>query len=201
MNKAKCILGTGLISKFGLQYDDSEGERETKKLLADALIVMRVVRADGLAHQINPFLFIGSIGCAYNQEELMRCGITHIVCATRRAKNKFSQTIRYHRVNIEDSIQEDITPMLEPFIAFVDTARLSDETNKILVHCFQGKSRACSLCIAYMMHRVFQQSSDRKYEVENLFYSLLDLVRACRPIVCPNESFKCQIIAYFQDRL
>ena len=199
----KFNLGAGLIEKFGMRYEPEEGIVEAKQQLTDALLVMKMSQKDGVATQIFPFLFIGSIGCAYNAEELNKNNITHIVCATSKAKEKFPQSIKYHRINIEDTLQEDITPVLMPFIKFVDSVRLSNENNRILVHCFQGRSRASSLCVAYMIYCTLRGQNGRRQvnqdEMSNLFCSSLDVIRARRPLVCPNSSFRRQVIAFFLE--
>ena len=202
MTSAKFNLGSGLIRKYGMRYESDENNVNQKQQLTDALIVMKMVQIDGLAYQINPFLFIGSIGCAYNQEELMRHEITHIICATPKAKEMFTQTITYHRIDIEDTLQEDITPILHPFLVYVDSIRSNNERNKVLIHCFQGKSRASSLCVAYIMHCAIrdQERLFNEDDIRDLFCSSLDIVRTCRAIVCPNDSFRRQIIAFFQKR-
>ena len=202
MTSAKFNLGIGLIRKYGMRYESNENDANQKQKLIDALIVMKMVQTDGLAYQINPFLFIGSIGCAYNQEELIRHEITHIICATPKAKEMFTQSITYHRIDIEDTLQEEITSILHPFLVYVDSVRSSNDNSKVLIHCFQGKSRASSLCVAYIMHCAIrdQERLFNEDDIRDLFCSSLDIVRTCRSIVCPNDSFRRQIIAFFQKR-
>jgi protein-tyrosine phosphatase len=52
------------------------------------------------------------------------------------------------------------------------------DNNKILIHCFAGKSRATSFTIAYLIHKFKMSLKDA-----------LILVRSVRPIAEPNPGF------------
>ena len=223
---SKFNLGIGLITKYGMRYKhattttttttsesnvthtqqlNNESNVTQKQQLTDALIIMRMVQIDGFISQINSYLYIGSIGSAYNHEELIKHNITHIICATSKAKEMFTQTITYYTIDIEDTLQEDITPILPSFFTFIDSVRINNENHKILIHCFQGKSRASILCIAYMMYciiRTNHQSDhyNKEDNIRELFCSTLDIVRTCRSVACPNDSFRRQIITFFQQQ-
>lgn len=56
--------------------------------------------------------------------------------------------------------------------------------NKVLVHCFAGKSRATSFLLTYMM-------KVRKVRLADG----LEMIRAVRPIIAPNPGFMVQLKA------
>ena len=67
----------------------------------------------------------------------------------------------------------------------MDEVLRANPNNRILVHCFAGKSRASTITTAFLMRK---QGLD-------LRQSLLHL-RACRPIAFPNIGFLVQLKAY-----
>ena len=62
--------------------------------------------------------------------------------------------------------------------AFRHNASADGHRGKILVHCFQGISRAATICLAYMVQFL-------GYSVDQALY----LVRQCRPQASPNYTF------------
>ena len=168
------MLGPALVEKWGL-IDDG---KNIKNRMKDALIVFRVARDDGkpaLLPGCGDAVFIGSIGAAYNTETLDEIGITHVVCAANKAQLNPKKTSL--RVSIDDHPRADIEPYFRLVKAFIDGAR--SRSGKILVHCFQGISRAATLCVAYLLMSGECRTVDEA----------LQSVRSCRPAAAPNPGF------------
>ena len=132
----------------------------------------------GISIQIpgHSYLFVGSVGCAYNRTKLDENGITHILCVASSVKSKYPETYCYHRIDLEDDPSENIDRHFQECFDFINTAR--DIGGKVLVHCYQGKSRSVALICAYLM---------REYRLR--FQEALSLVRQVRPIAQPNIGF------------
>jgi protein phosphatase slingshot len=97
-------------------------------------------------------LFIGSIGAAYKAHVLQCLGITHVVCATDNARvlAAVSDTqLHCLRVSVDDRADCSIRPYFTLVKGFVDHARRGG--GRVLIHCFQGVSRATTLVCAYML--------------------------------------------------
>ena len=77
-----------------------------------------------------------------------------------------------------DSPGQDIFQFFEEASDWIDAALRASPTNRVLVHCFAGKSRATTITCAYLMRK----------QGLSLRTALLQ-VRACRPIAFPNVGF------------
>lgn len=77
---------------------------------------------------------------------------------------------------------QDLFAVLDECFSFINDFRESREAaggeGRILIHCYQGVSRAASICVAYMV-KFLGCSVD----------SALQQVRLCRPQASPNFSF------------
>jgi hypothetical protein len=175
------------------EEDDGKEEREipfdeeidSKQLLQIVLVNYRLSNVDGIPQVIPGFdyLAIGSIGAAYNYENLVKYGITHILCLSEVIKLRFPQIFQYKRVCLSDKPRFDITPYLEECYLFINEAKhyRDPETGKpgrILVHCYQGISRSTTICCAYMI-RYGNLKRDQA----------LELIRSVRPKINPNSGF------------
>jgi len=63
-------------------------------------------------------------------------------------------------------------------ISWVESAFKENDTNKVLIHCFAGKSRAATITLAYLMKSLGMTLREG-----------LDRVLQVRPIVAPNQGF------------
>jgi protein-tyrosine phosphatase len=63
-----------------------------------------------------------------------------------------------------------------------------DKGQNVLVHCFAGVSRSCTIVIAYLV---------RFFGME--VYSALNFVKRKRPWVNPNYGFYAQLKKYYQQ--
>lgn len=56
-----------------------------------ALTAMKLVKEDGMPGAVFPDLFIGSVGAAYNKDNLQKIGITHILTCAANIKPRFPE--------------------------------------------------------------------------------------------------------------
>jgi protein-tyrosine phosphatase len=129
------------------------------------------------------FLCIGSVGAAYNLSELQSAGITHVVCAAASPRIRFPTHFKYLKLEgLRDRPTQDLTPHFEKAFEFIDDVCASG--GRVLVHCFKGVSRSAAVVCAYLIVR------------KNLTLAeALDLVRAARRSVAPNQGFLRQLRA------
>ena len=94
-----------------------------------------------------------------------------------------------------DSPNQAILPHIEKANTFIKTA-IADNVegeppkNKVLVHCFAGKSRATSFTLAYLMKEKQISLKDG-----------LDKIWKVRPIAAPNPGFMIQLKALEKNTL
>ena len=128
-------------------------------------------------------MYQGSVGTAYNLQELQKLGITHILtCATNIGK-RFPAEFTYEVLPLLDTPTQNIMNYFEQAQNFINSCK--EKKGKILVHCFAGKSRASTITISYLMAVLkldFRQS--------------LDHLKRQRPIAQPNIGFMVQLKNY-----
>lgn len=169
-----------IIKFYGLESFGTEGEEEdvSPEEFRVSFCNLNLTIKDGTPAQIPALdhLFVGSIGSAYNSEKLLQAGITHVVCLSETIRLNFEDKFTYMRVSMVDQPEYSFADDLPPIFEFIEKAR--EAGGKILVHCYQGKSRSCAVCCAYLM----------KYHAHSVD-SALDLVRQVRPMASPNSGF------------
>ena len=132
-------------------------------------------------------LFIGSIGAARNVAALRAVGITHVVSAVSADDADFrAPGIAYLHCDVRDAPDEDLAAHFLRASDFIARALGSGDggsgSARVLVHCFQGKSRSASLVCAHLMR------------AEGLgFLEALEEVRVHRPTAQPNLGFVAQL--------
>lgn len=180
-----------LLAQYGLELtQDDEGHTlDNKQLLYIALCNSRLTIKDGIPQCIpipniaEPFLYIGSLGSAYNLEALRTHDITHILCLSKAILLKYPSYFQYKRIPMEDKPDFDIVSHWNDCFEFIELARLS--SGRVLVHCYQGVSRSATVIIAYIM----------KYYGVSSMVTALEMVRAVRPQVAPNPGFLLKLRA------
>jgi len=104
-----------------------------------------------LSTQIDRFLYMGNEDNARTKTQLEYEGhkITHILNCQREGKQYFEKGIEYHVLQVDDKPHERLSDLFAEAINFIEGARRSG--GKVLVHSFQGDSRAPTFVIAYLM--------------------------------------------------
>ena len=176
------------------QREEGEGGQEEQPQAAGAdrnrverlLMQLRLIFAvrhaqnDPLPAQLMDHLFLGSIGAAMNKVGLKDLGITHVLTVADKMAPMFPAEFTYMKIDLLDSIDANLLEILPGALDFIESVKESG--GKVLVHCFAGKSRSSSVCLAYLM--------------KTQHISLLDalrFVREKRPVVMPNTGFLNQL--------
>ena len=75
----------------GKKRDADSAKNNAQKMMTafKALTAMRLTKEDSVPGEIYPDIYLGSIGCAYNKEAMLKIGITHILCCAANIKPRF----------------------------------------------------------------------------------------------------------------
>lgn len=130
-------------------------------------------------NEIVPNLWLGNLLGALDAKTLREKNIRSVVTAMR-GKLAIDETFVNHRVEIDDSPDEDVLSHLVPAITFIE--KELDRNRGVLVHCLAGVSRSSTIVAAYLM---YAQGLDVQ--------SALQFIRLSRPIADPNEGFVSQL--------
>jgi hypothetical protein len=60
-----------------------------------AMSAMKLCREDSIPSEIIPGLYLGSVGCAFNKESLVKHGITHILTCADKLKPRFPEVVNF----------------------------------------------------------------------------------------------------------
>ena len=140
-----------------------------------------LIRDYGKCDKIIDRLYLGSYANAHNKAYMKSLGITHIL-SIAPLEPVFPKDFKYLTIQIDDSLDSDLTPYFQSCHNFIDDAR---KEGGILIHCAAGISRSASIVIAYLMkHNGWSYEQSYHYTCK------------CRKIICPNGSFIKQLKAY-----
>ena len=146
------------------------------------LAIRGFLKKDAVACEVVPRLHIGSVGSAYSRTSLTAAGITHVLCVAANIEPKHSDIVAHMCIAVRDAPEEALSERFDECFAFIDGAMSASPTNRVLVHCFQGKSRSATVVTGYLMR------------TRGLaFTAALALLRKARPVAQPNLGFAMQL--------
>ncbi len=126
--------------------------------------------------EVYPGIVMGPYQAAFKTKQLVEMGVTHILNVTCREYTKRSKYFKYLDVQLYDTHSEYSKKHYRITNRFIDEAR--KKGNKVLVQSVQGKSRAATFILAYLIGREKLKLKDG-----------LAMLRQYVPEVEPNESF------------
>ncbi|KAJ3849429.1 protein-tyrosine phosphatase-like protein [Lentinula lateritia] len=144
-------------------------------------------RSKDCASLIIPRLYLSGFSTAMDDELISQLGITHVVSVLDWAP-EFSASIpvpnRLH-INLSDYSTSNILAHLDTTTEFVKAALEENESNVVLVHCFQGVSRSATVVCAYLISNAGMTAMES-----------ITFVQSKRKIVSPNNGFRKQLYLY-----
>lgn len=110
-------------------------------------------------------------------------GIKHVICAVLGVKAMFPRDIRYTRLPLRDTTDEDIYKYFDEVATLIHESLVNKEA--VLVHCRKGVSRSVTLVCAYLIrfHNMTHEEA-------------LHIVQKSRPCANPIQSFRNQLRSY-----
>lgn len=159
--------------------DDDDDRAKKIAALFKAMLTARAVREDSTPVEVTPGVYVGSVGAAKNVDGLRALGVTHVLCVCNgMPAGGFAPrgTFVHRSIEIRDSVDANIAEHFETTREFIRDALARG--GRVLVHCFQGRSRSVAVCAMFMM-------CERGMTLEEAMAA----IRAVRPRAMPNSGF------------
>ena len=130
---------------------------------------------------------MGPFQAAFKTKELVEKGVTHILNVSCKEYTKRTKYFKYLDVQILDQVGEDAEKFFRITNRFIDEGI---REGAVLVQSVQGKSRAPTFILSYLIHKEKMKLKDG-----------LALLRVYVNEVEPNESFLQQLADYDLNQL
>jgi len=112
----------------------------------------------------------------------IKCMLNMTTDLAELGASELGPDMEWHRIPLQDTQDQDISDALEEALRIVD--RVEATGGKVLVYCFEGRSRSVSVCLAYLITRKGMSLADA-----------LSFVQSHRPEAQPNAGFQRQLMA------
>ncbi|KAJ3702094.1 hypothetical protein LUZ61_005799 [Rhynchospora tenuis] len=103
--------------------------------------------------QVTDFLYIGGALAAKSMYTLQQIGITHVLCLCSneigQAEFQNPSLFTYKNFSVTDNDDENISDLFDEACDFIENVR--HNCGKVLVHCFEGRSRSATIVLTYLM--------------------------------------------------
>ncbi|KAJ4750044.1 dual specificity protein phosphatase family protein [Rhynchospora pubera] len=103
--------------------------------------------------QVTDFLYIGGALAAKSMYTLQQIGITHVLCLCSneigQAEFQNPSLFSYKNFSVTDNDDENISDLFDEACEFIENVR--HNCGKVLVHCFEGRSRSATIVLTYLM--------------------------------------------------
>jgi len=135
-------------------------------------------------------LFLGSVGAASNQANFFfqgpDPGVTHVLVVGTGLPTPFQDRgVVYEVIQVEDKPSARLSEHFGPSIKFIEDVLDSAQENRMLVHCFQGKSRSVAILGAFLI---------KKHKIG--LDEAMERIRTVRPQAEPNLGFAAELRAF-----
>ena len=139
------------------------------------------------ANKIFKNVYLGSIDSVYDIAALRKLKIKNIVSVIADFSPPYPDDFNYLVVNALDTTNTNLTKIFDKVNDFIDDSL--DDNKAVLIHCYAGRSRSVAVLIAYMIRTYGMKYEDALKSIKNV-----------REIAEPNESFKEQLIIYYNSK-
>lgn len=124
-------------------------------------------------------LYIGDINSSIDENILIEYNIRSIIVAGRSLQKKSFSNINYLKLEIDDSLEQNIKEYISLSNNFIVNAL---NNSSVLVHCYSGISRSASIIIGYLI------------SFKNMNYDdAYQLVKLKSNRIHPNSNFENQL--------
>lgn len=129
-----------------------------------------------------PKLFLGDAVAANSLHMLKLLGISHVLNATEDLLPPGDEHgFEYHRCPLRDVEEEDLLPHIPGAVEFINKGL--ERGGGVLVHCHAGRSRSCSLLLAWLMQ-------SHKWSLKKA----LEYLQTHRPEAAPNAGYMAALL-------
>mmetsp|Transcript_8214 Transcript_8214/g.12729 ORF Transcript_8214/g.12729 Transcript_8214/m.12729 type:complete len:202 (-) Transcript_8214:3-608(-) len=130
-------------------------------------------------------LYVGAESHAFDAKVIGDLRITHVLNVTgkpTKLEASIAQSLQYMTIKMED---EAHATHFDKSSTFVEDALTANATNRVLIHCGGGKSRATTFAMAYLI----------KYRRQSFAFAY-GTVQSVRPKTFPNDGFVDDLSEY-----